>query len=194
MRILHLASGREWRGGQRQTWLLARDLSSVKGIEQIVVTARGSELARRLSQDSVPVREVSWRIGIDPRAGLAAWQAARNADLLHAHDAHAVAIAAAVSRFTGKPFIATRRMARPLQAPKPWQQAVKVIAISEAVRASLVQSRIDPARIEVIPPAIDVRQPVKPIQHPGRGTRGFQLTHRPRWRYRPLPPRKGWTS
>ena len=156
MRILHLASGREWRGGQRQTWLLARELSGVEGIEQVVVTARGSELARRLLQDSVPVREVSWRIGVDPRAGLVAWQAARNADLLHAHDAHAVAIAAAVSRITGKPFVATRRMARLLKASKPWQQAVKVIAISDAVRASLVQSRIDSARIEVIPPAIDV--------------------------------------
>ena len=120
------------------------------------MTARDSELARRLRQDSVPVHQVSWRMGLDPRAALAAWQGARRADLLHAHDGHAVAIAAAVSPLTGKPFVATRRMARPLQAPQPWQGAAKVIAISEAVRASLLESRIEPARIEIIPPAIDV--------------------------------------
>ena len=156
MRILHLASGREWRGGQRQTWLLARDLWKTRDIEQLVVTAKGSELARRLSRDSIPVREVTWRIGVDPRAGLVAWQEARRVDLLHAHDGHAVAIAAAVSRLTGKPFFATRRMARPLRAPGPWRRAAKVIAISEAVRVSLIQSGIDAGRIELIPPAIDV--------------------------------------
>jgi len=41
-RVVHLASGREWRGGQRQVWLLARELARL-GVPQLVVTgARGS--------------------------------------------------------------------------------------------------------------------------------------------------------
>jgi glycosyltransferase involved in cell wall biosynthesis len=158
MRILHLASGREWRGGQRQTLLLAEGLARQAGITQTVVTARGSELARRLETSGIAVRATGWHMGIDPRALITAWQAARRADLIHAHDAHALAIAAAVARLTGRPFVATRRMTRPLRRPGPWQQAAKVIAISNAVRDSLFRSGVAPDRIEVIPPAIDVER------------------------------------
>jgi hypothetical protein len=53
-RIIHVASGREWRGGQRQTWLLTRELQRL-GVDQILITAGGSELARRARADGVPV-------------------------------------------------------------------------------------------------------------------------------------------
>lgn len=156
MHVLHLASGREWRGGQRQTLLLAQGLARQAGITQTAVTGRGGELTRRLEAAGIAVSPSGWRLGIDPRALLTAWRAALRADLIHAHDAHAVAIAAAVARLTGRPFVATRRMTRLLRRPGPWQQAAKVIAISNAVRESLFRSGIAPDRIEVIPPAIDV--------------------------------------
>ncbi|HET9515573.1 MAG TPA: glycosyltransferase [Gemmatimonadales bacterium] len=158
MRVLHLASGREWRGGQRQTLLLAQGLARRTGITQTVVTGRGSELARRLEASGIAVRVTGWHMGIDPRALVTAWRAARYADLIHAHDPHAVAIAAAVARLTGRPFVATRRMNRPLRRPGPWRQAAKVIAISNAVRDSLYRSGIAPDRIVVIPPAIEVER------------------------------------
>jgi glycosyltransferase involved in cell wall biosynthesis len=154
--VLHLASGREWRGGQRQTWLLAAGLSVHAEISQLVVTARGSELARRLSQASIPLRETSWSMGIDPRAVWTAWQASSNVDLLHAHDAHAAAIAAVVSRLAGRPFVITRRMARPLRRSGIWRRAARVIAISQAVQQSLLESGVDRGRIDLIPPAIEV--------------------------------------
>ena len=86
MRIIHVASGREWRGGQRQTWLLARELQRA-GVDQLLVTRRGSELARRATADGVPVREVAWWMGVDPRAWWAVRQEARRTpSILHAHD------------------------------------------------------------------------------------------------------------
>lgn len=158
MRVLHLASGREWRGGQRQTLLLAQGLARQPGITQTIVTAGEGELARRLEASGIPVRAAGWQMGLDPRALMIAWRAARRADLIHAHDAHAVTIAAAVARLTGRPFVATRRMTRPLRRPGSWRQAAKVIAISNAVRDSLFRSGIAPDRIAVIPPAIEVER------------------------------------
>ncbi|HZI72476.1 MAG TPA: hypothetical protein VFD73_00325, partial [Gemmatimonadales bacterium] len=61
--IVHVASGREWRGGQRQVWLLARELSR-RGVPQVVVTGRGSELASRLTMDGISVRTVPWKLGL----------------------------------------------------------------------------------------------------------------------------------
>ena len=48
-RVVHVASGREWRGGQRQVWLLARELARSGDVEQIVVTGAGSELETKTS-------------------------------------------------------------------------------------------------------------------------------------------------
>ena len=65
-RVVHVASGREWRGGQRQVWLLAREL------ERLGVSAGGGDrvgrrAGARLRGDGVPVRGVPWRSGLDPR-------------------------------------------------------------------------------------------------------------------------------
>lgn len=58
-RIIHLASGREWRGGQNQVLLLTQALARADGhLKQVVVTGRGTPLAERLQTAGVPVREV----------------------------------------------------------------------------------------------------------------------------------------
>ena len=157
MRVLHVASGREWRGGQRQTWLLARGLAGL-GIEQRLVTRGESELARRAADSGVTVVPARWRAGLDPRALASLVRAARQADILHAHDSHSVTLAAAASAFTNRPFIATRRMTRPLRNAIPWRRAERVIAISGAVRESLVESGVSADDIVVVAPGIDVEE------------------------------------
>ena len=154
-RILHVASGREWRGGQRQTWLLARELQRL-GHDQLLITGRRSELARRGRADGIPVREVGWAAGLDPRAWWAVRQEARRGPaIIHAHDGHAVTIARWASG-PGIPWIATRRNASPLRDPSGWRDATRVIAISEAVRRQLVADGIPDARIAVVPSGIDL--------------------------------------
>ncbi len=155
MRILHVASGREWRGGQRQTWLLACGLAS-RGVAQKILTRRGSDLALRASQNGIAVVPVRWSAGLDPRALATLVLAARHADLLHAHDSHAVSLAAAAAALTGRPFVATRRMTRPLQIAGPWRRAAGVIAISDAVRDALLASGIPGDSIALVHPGIDV--------------------------------------
>jgi len=155
VRILHLASGREWRGGQRQTWLLARGLAE-HDLDQRLITQKESELASRATESGIPVVPVTWGAGLDPRVLPTLVRSARTADLIHAHDSHAVALASAASRLSGTPFVATRRMTRPLRSAGPWRRASRLIAISRAVRQSLIESGIEAAAIDIVTPAIDV--------------------------------------
>ena len=155
-RIVHVASGREWRGGQRQVWLLARELGRT-GTPQVVVTGGGSELARRLTAAGVRVRPAAWRIGVDPRVVWAVLTELRQGPtILHAHDAHALTLAALCARLTGTPLVVTRRVIFPLRQPFLWRRARRIIAISRAVRDALLAEGIPPERVIVIPSAVDL--------------------------------------
>ena len=155
-RIVHVASGREWRGGQRQVWLLARELGRI-GTTQVVVTGGQGELARRLKAAGVPVRAASWRAGLDPRVLWPILQELRAGPaILHAHDAHALTLAALCAGLTGAPLVVTRRVTFPLRQRALWRRARRVIAISHAVRESLLAAGIAPERVTVIPSAVDL--------------------------------------
>jgi glycosyltransferase involved in cell wall biosynthesis len=110
--VVHVASGREWRGGQRQVWLLARELGRAGLAGQVVVTGAGSELAVRLMRDDIRVREARWDSGLDPRVLLPILREVRAGGvLLHAHDAHAVTLAGVVAALTGVPLSAETTLA-----------------------------------------------------------------------------------
>jgi len=163
MRIVHVASGREWRGGQKQVWLLATALHEMHGtgrrdpLDQVVVTGAGSELESRLQSGGIPVRAAAWHAGIDPRVLWAAIsEAGRGACILHAHDGHSVFIAGVAAALTGRPLVATRRVDFRLKRPFFWKRATRVIAVSKAVRAVLLKRGFDAARIPVIWSAMDV--------------------------------------
>jgi glycosyltransferase involved in cell wall biosynthesis len=157
--IVHVASGREWRGGQRQVWLLARELAR-RGVDQVVVTGRDTELARRLAESRVPVRGVSWSAGLDPRVlpPLLAQIRSRR-PLVHAHDSHALSLAGTGAGLTGAPLIATRRVVFPLRHRGFWGRATRVIAISGAVREALIVGGVPLERITVIPDAVELSLP-----------------------------------
>jgi glycosyltransferase involved in cell wall biosynthesis len=155
-RIVHVASGREWRGGQRQVWLLARQLGRM-GTTQVVVTGGGSELAGRLRGAGVPIRPASWRAGLDPRVLWPILGELRSGPaILHAHDAHALALAAVGAQLTGTPLVVTRRVTFPLKHRLLWRRAHRIIAISGAVRDALLAEGIPSDRVVVIPSAVDL--------------------------------------
>lgn len=157
--IVHVASGREWRGGQRQVWLLTRELNRL-GIRQVLITGAHSELARRVSDEGVRVRGIRWRIGLDPRVVVTIHEELRKGPaILHAHDAHALTLAGLgrLGRLGRRPpLIVTRRVTFPLRRRGFWTRADRVIAISGAVRAALVDHGVSAERIVVIPSAVDL--------------------------------------
>lgn len=136
--------------------LLARALMAQTEFEQVVVTGRGSELARRLSHASVPLQLAAWKTALDPRTLLAVIGEARGRPvILHAHDAHALVLAGLAARWTGARLVATRRVDFHLRRPGFWRRADRVIAISAAIRNVLISDGIPEDRIVLVHSGID---------------------------------------
>lgn len=157
MRILQVDSGREWRGGQNQVQLLCREIGRQAdgAMVPLLVTRRGSELARRAADDGTTVREVTWEIGLDPRAW---WQLRRavsafQPDIIHVHDSHALMLAATLAR--GRILVATRRVDFHVSRFGAWRLADRMIAVSDAVKQVLIGDGIAADAIAVVRDGID---------------------------------------
>ncbi len=155
-RIVHVASAREWRGGQNQVRLLVRALAADPTINQVVVTGADTQLAHRLEAGGLPVALTAWRTALDPRALVAVLREARRApSILHAHDAHALVLAGIAARFTGARLVVTRRVDFHLRRPGFWRRADRVIAISGAIRDILVSDGLPEDSVTVVYSGID---------------------------------------
>ena len=174
LRIVHVASGREWRGGQRQVWLLARALAKREGIAQTVVTGRDSELARRLAADGIPTVTPTWNGAFSFRALLATLKAGGGGTILHAHDSHALTLSGLASMVTGAHLVGTRRVDFPLRRAGFWRRADRVIAISEAVEAALVAGGVPRSRIALVHSGIAVDELAGTTPHDPRPALGLR--------------------
>src|SRR5688500_8042912 len=112
LRILHLDSGRELRGGERQLLFLARSQRE-RGHEPLVVATPSSALLHTAQADGLAAAAVPMRAQLDLIAARRLRRLVRTwlPDLVHAHDArtHAIAIAALVGR-RHVPLIVTNRL------------------------------------------------------------------------------------
>lgn len=153
LRILHIDMGKAWRGGQRQVYLLARAQRDA-GHEPFVVAPPDTPLLRRARGAGLAVSAIGAAGDWDIRAArkvakrLKHWRP----DLVHAHDAraHAIALASLVGR-RHIPLVVTRRVAiRPRGRIKYGSRVARFIAISNAVRAALIEGGVDPDRIDVV--------------------------------------------
>ncbi len=156
LKIVHVASGREWRGGQRQVVLLTRELAQRDTVRSLVITGAGTLFADRLDAAYVEQHHVGWRIGLDPRVVLALLQELGPHTIVHAHDNHALALATFATRIHYAPIVASRRLTLPIRSPRRYQRAAAVIAISDAVREEVLIAGVDPDRVHMIPDAIDL--------------------------------------
>jgi glycosyltransferase involved in cell wall biosynthesis len=156
LRVVHVASGREWRGGQRQVLLLARGLTAHPKVETLVLTGGATTLAERCRAADVTVHGVTWSMGLDPRVVAGLLALCTPGTILHAHDQHAHTLADAASRLRSAPVIVTRRVAFPVRHPARWQRVAHAIALSGAVRDRLRAAGVTEERITIIPPAVDL--------------------------------------
>ena len=157
-RILHVDSGGEWRGGQRQLLLLARSLRD-RGYEPLVVAAPGSPLVQRLRRAGLATSAIPIRGDWDLVAARRIRALARtwNAEVVHAHDAraHALSLIALLDR-PHVPLVVTRRISQPARGIRRQYvtRVARFIAASRTVRDALVRSGVDPDRIDVIHPGV----------------------------------------
>jgi glycosyltransferase involved in cell wall biosynthesis len=145
MLIAHVNVARNYRGGERQTELLIRQLD-LRGIEQRLVARRGSPLAERVAEIGVDVRAVSGQLpGVVRSTG--------GADLVHIHEGRSI-YAAYLRRLLSKtPYIATRRVNNPigehLMAHLAYRSAACIVAVAPQV-ADVVRAFEPQAKVTVI--------------------------------------------
>lgn len=138
MRLLHIDTGREMRGGQWQVLYLLEGLRE-RG-HAVTLAARehaplyAAALARRFEVHPLSISVLSLP-----------------ADLVHAHDAKAHTWAALLAR---KPLIVSRRVAFPVNRSlaSRWKygRVARFLAISNAVRAQLIDAGIANSRIDLV--------------------------------------------
>lgn len=155
--VLHVDAGREWRGGQNQLRLLARELEGAGHVRQTVATRPDSRLASEVRAVGVEVRPLTWRIGFDPRAVVGLSRTVVGRDLLHAHSSHALQAAVAALALSGAPcrLVASRRTPFPPASPGVWRRADVVLAVSSHVAGVLVRSGLEPRRVRVVHDGVD---------------------------------------
>ncbi len=159
--VLHVDTERGWRGGERQVLWLAQSLDPAR-YRSIVVARPVEPLATRASAAGLPVEALRPFSELDP---LAIWSlrrliGSRGAAIVHAHTAHAVALAALATSGTSTRVVVTRRVDFKLRdtVGSRWKygRVDAMIAISHAVADALVASGIARDRIEIVPSGIDL--------------------------------------
>jgi len=161
---LHVDTARSWRGGQNQVLVTVLGLRALGHRAALVAHPRG-ELRRRAEEglELVPLA---------PRAEMdlaAAWRLARvirrlTPDIVHAHDPHAVAMAAlalSMSTQARTPrLVASRRvdfrLARNALSRWKYRQVDLFICASEAIRRIIVADGVRPERTVTVREGIDL--------------------------------------
>lgn len=158
-RIAHIDTERTWRGGQRQVAFLIKGLIE-RGHHNVLIMREQSALAAKIKDFE--------HIYVSPRGEWDIFCARtlrqklldQKIDIVHAHSAHAVALAALATRGTTIPFVLTRRVDFPLNANlfSNWKYgaARKIISISTGVSRVLKESGIPDDKIVLIPSGIDL--------------------------------------
>lgn len=160
--VLHLSTERGWRGGEAQTLHLARGLVA-RGHRSLVLAPPGSPLLERARAAGVDVIALGARGEWDVAAarGLARQCRAFGATVLHAHTAHAAGLGTLATLFGGPAaLVASRRVSFGLRHPffgriKYSWRVSRVIAVSEAIRRSLVAQGLDARRVVTVHSGID---------------------------------------
>ena len=166
-RILHLDTGREWRGGQQQVLYLSASLSAA-GHLSIILTPRGSPLAIRAREQGLAIREISYHGAGDPIAIKNIVQAIQEekADILHAHTANAHSLGFFVMRWPALPkdrrpaFVVHRRVDfvpgnDPITRMRYTSEPCLFLCVSGAVRDVLQRHGVPAERLRVVPSCID---------------------------------------
>ncbi len=140
MTVLHVDTGRTWRGGQVQVLLLARALRVRSETVEQRFLARG-ELLKRLTAEGFAAAPASWW----------AVRQAGPAAVVHAHDAKAHTWAALAGR---RPLVVSRRVAFAVRTGwlSRWKytRADRYLAVSRYVAGKLAEAGIEGARIRVV--------------------------------------------
>lgn len=156
MRIVHIDTGEEMRGGQHQVFLLLEALRDAD-IPQVLLARNHSPLFEAVLNAGFAVEPANFK---------SMWTESRRPDtLVHAHDARGHSQAAVAS---GAPFVVSRRVAFPigrsLASRSKYRRAKRYLAVSNHVAAELTLAGVPPGKIDVVYDAVAEIPPLGPWQ------------------------------
>lgn len=160
MRILHLDTRPDWRGGQLQILLTLRGLRE-RGHDAQLMVRRDSPLARRAAAEGFSVHLFPPRF-LRLQAALCLREILDQQvfDILHAHDPHGLTAAWLIRANRRSRLVVARRVAYPLsRAPLSlarYHAACRIIAVSQFVADSVIASGIDSSRIAVVYDGVEI--------------------------------------
>ena len=162
MKIAHLDTGREWRGGQSQVALLLRGLAA-RGVASVLLAPEGPLLERAAALGAA-TRPWHARGDLDAAAVAAAQAALRRErpDVVHVHTARAHALGVPAARLAGvERVVASRRVAFPPRRDPGSRLKYRLpvdrwLCVSEAARRALIEAGVEDDRTVVVPSGVDL--------------------------------------
>jgi len=160
--LFQIDAGKEWRGGQRQSFFLAKELKR-KGLLFHYCVQPNSPLHRKALEANLPVIPIKIGNELDIAAvlRLASAMKRRKCRLVHFHDSHSITVGSAAASLAKVPLrIISRRVDFQLKSnyfsrAKYMKHIDAIIAVSEGVKNVLVDGGINPGIIRVVPDGID---------------------------------------
>lgn len=141
MRILHIDTGAEMRGGQYQVLLLLNSLREA-GHDSILLARAGGALAARAAADG---------FNVCPATLLNVWRHSKRSMLVHAHDARAHTLAALAAP---RPIVVSRRVAFPVRrsllSAWKYRRPARFLAVSHFVAKELQAAGIRQQKIDIV--------------------------------------------
>ena len=156
--VVHIDTSRTWRGGQLQVFLLHRELIRL-GVGSRLLARKGGALHLRCEETGVPVEPVPFLRLWYPPAVFAVWKSTLRSQIVHAHDSHAVALAA-VARSVNPQLavVCHRRIAyRPtgeMSGRWKYRHVDRWIAVSTEIAEVL--RGVGVGELRIVPSAIDI--------------------------------------
>jgi hypothetical protein len=146
MRILHLDSGKQMRGGQWQVLRLIQGLAE-SGVESTLLARARSPLFLAASERKWPVQ---------PLGIFSLLTNLRSHDLIHAHDSrsHTLALLA-----PSRPLVVSRRVAFPIGSSWKYARAGRYLAVSEFVKRVLIAGGVSADKIAVVYDGVPILDP-----------------------------------
>jgi len=162
MKVAHLDTGRDWRGGQGQVLLLVRELARA-GVGQLLLAPPGPLLDRARAAG---FEAHAWRSrgDLDLGAALAAHRELRAfaPDVAHLHSAHAHTLGVWPARAAGVRAVVVARRVDFRVGGSPWSRLKyrlpvdRYLCISAGVREAMLASGVPAERLALVPSGIDL--------------------------------------
>lgn len=154
MKIAHIDTGKDFRGGQDLLLSLARGLNR-RGHVQLIVSREGSPLTARATAEGLKTS------ALGKTGALRRLLREERFDIIHAHDGRGQTISFRASMGLPIVRVASRLVAFPPRHPlvHRWKYSLTshgVIALSQAVRRVLLDAGVPDSHIEVIVPGIEL--------------------------------------